>query len=896
MEQAIINIEDDLIDGKSLVKRDELNAYEPKHVGPDPVHPGIITTIVTEFNLTLRKVNTVYKNGWIQISHTSQLNTGKEVTDVTLRVNSITGTKTLEPVINYPSAETWNGQPYVGFLLKDSDGLLSETNDWDIATLSYNIKTNNDTNPKYDGTKQVLGNGVISDHNSIVDTAHSNWTLHAWWDTVYPEFKGVRIQSEQNVLTNYGGVAPNFTPTLATKTGCELILRPYTGASYSENPGSNANLFTVGAHGGNLYNGETVGARKNNGFVPDTDLSENYRPEFFFDNLVLVSACKEEGTTLEQAPTQWNSTHGYGCEFYEKLNQQSPTTAVVGAKMKKIKDLTGCNWSIVRLACRKTASTTTMAVIDDKKIYTYHWNQYMGFGIIDVDAAIAYINENYKSQAYRDMLADDLEGNRGLASELQYEDLFPNSPVAKRMIEDKLSNVDFLNFPVVNPTIIGGISISENTVPFKVVADKTIGFKTIDGAVKYGLEVSPEVLVGGTMLSIPKSAKSLAVGYPVGENLVPNSLINQTFSGDSTTNASRIINLIAGKTYTLSVNLKLSNIGSSVDIYLHNNDWTFSLNISYRTEIVDTIKTIAVSVPTTGVYNLDDFVISGSNTLNWYKLEEGSVATPNILDVNSKTLGISGSLNLSELKELETLNVANNAITEVSVDNSKGLKTMDVSNTDVESLKLINLKDFTYLNANRCTKLITLFCDYGNISSLLLSGCIKLSQLVCKFNKITSLDLSDSALLTQIYANNNNLTDFSLVGLSSLRELYLDFNLLTTLEKPNSTIQYLTASSNQLVTQDLSGLNQLVVADFRSNLLTSVDVAGCSSLTALRLQNNLLSKVEIESIIAQVTASVGNNTNVDYPNRLEFIGNPGSVEMIETDYELHNTKGWIISF
>jgi len=99
-----------------------------------------------------------------------------------------------------------------------------------------------------------------------------------------------------------------------------------------------------------------------------------------------------------------------------------------------------------------------------------------------------------------------------------------------------------------------------------------------------------------------------------------------------------------------------------------------------------------------------------------------------------------------------------------------------------------------------------------------------------------------------------------------------------------------------LRTQDLSGLNQLIVVALNDNLLTSVNLTGCTSLTKASLQNNLLTLVEIESIITQVTANGLTNTNTTYPNRLEFGGNPGAVGLNEDNYTLHTTMGWLITF
>ncbi|HCY81553.1 MAG TPA: hypothetical protein DHV22_08115 [Xanthomarina gelatinilytica] len=132
------------------------------------------------------------------------------------------------------------------------------------------------------------------------------------------------------------------------------------------------------------------------------------------------------------------TSYGFGTEFNEPTlsadltgqgltdwpgsqeHQQSPATAIVAAKLKKIKDETGAPWDIVREAARQTASNAGS------------YNIYRGFGVIDVNAAIAAIPAMLDARSLE--LAEYFEATSKFPKELKYEDKLDNTPVVKRDI------------------------------------------------------------------------------------------------------------------------------------------------------------------------------------------------------------------------------------------------------------------------------------------------------------------------------------------------------------------------------------------------------------------------------------------------------------------------------
>ena len=120
--------------------------------------------------------------------------------------------------------------------------------------------------------------------------------------------------------------------------------------------------------------------------------------------------------------------HPTDTELYP--HQQSPVCAVIGAKLKKIKLLSGLGWQVVREAAVATAKKTVGGVFG-----IHPWDMYRGFGIIQVDDAIAWINANYKSNEHREELAYKHNMAYGINPAITYDDLLPDSPMSKKHFE-----------------------------------------------------------------------------------------------------------------------------------------------------------------------------------------------------------------------------------------------------------------------------------------------------------------------------------------------------------------------------------------------------------------------------------------------------------------------------
>ncbi len=164
------------------------------------------------------------------------------------------------------------------------------------------------------------------------------------------------------------------------------------------------------------------------------------------------------------------TSYGFGTEFNEPTlsadltgqgltdwpgsteHQQSPATAIVAAKLKKIKDETGAPWDIVREAARQTASNANS------------YNIYRGFGVIDVNAAIAAIPAMLDARSLE--LAEYFEATSKFPKELKYTDKGLNTEVVKKDIENYN---DFLRLstPYTSPPqLVNGSIIFQNQARF----------------------------------------------------------------------------------------------------------------------------------------------------------------------------------------------------------------------------------------------------------------------------------------------------------------------------------------------------------------------------------------------------------------------------------------------
>ena len=97
---------------------------------------------------------------------------------------------------------------------------------------------------------------------------------------------------------------------------------------------------------------------------------------------------------------------------------------------------------------------------------------------------------------------------------------------------------------------------------------------------------------------------------------------------------------------------------------------------------------------------------------------------------------LSGSLDLSEMKALQSVDLSRNKLSSVNLSGCEKLKTFNVSNNHIEDLNLTN-----------CSSLQRLLCFKNRLTSLDLSQLPSIQFLNCGDNNFTSFDASVSKSL-----------------------------------------------------------------------------------------------------------------------------------------------------
>lgn len=483
---------------------------------------------VTTYNLKIYRSDIVWSDDWIKIIHTESLNLNRNIINVSLKASFGYGIISLSPIINYPASDTNSSAPFFGFYVKDSDGLITTTSDFEYIELSYNIAITTDNIYKYDCKKPVLGENAVNTHNSG-DAWHSEKNQVIFQYVAGTGFTNnyTSYQTCYDPIAQYTLLNQSFIPTYVSLKDANMLYTPYVDAAAWREVGSNPNVISVGSHYDNTFRQVDIMPRPSSiaaSAITVTDVSVLT----FLDNAVAVAARLNDITTMS------GTSYGYGLEFIEDMShesldpfypnkdipsalaqvttnsggtimtsqhntgftsivgnvtigervtvyntvidahedtyvqeilgpssirvsppvtpivvdgiyiwhyidlasycgaqQQSWATPLIAGKLKYIKLETGASWQQIREASRLTAYRAN--VTDGSK-----WDIYRGFGVINVQSAITYINDTYKSVEYKKKLASELEGLQGINPFLDYSDILPHSPISKSMVDNKL--------------------------------------------------------------------------------------------------------------------------------------------------------------------------------------------------------------------------------------------------------------------------------------------------------------------------------------------------------------------------------------------------------------------------------------------------------------------------
>ncbi|MBR6807052.1 MAG: S8 family serine peptidase [Clostridia bacterium] len=184
------------------------------------------------------------------------------------------------------------------------------------------------------------------------------------------------------------------------------------------------------------------------------------------------------------------------------------------------------------------------------------------------------------------------------------------------------------------------------------------------------------------------------------------------------------------------------------------------------------------------------------------------------------------SLDVSKLKNLETLDCSQNFISSLNLSGLTKLKTLNCSSNLLTSGNFSAYTSLTYLN-----------CSYNNLSSIIVYTLTNLKELYCSYNNLSSLSISSLRNLTHLDCSHNNISSLGTANLSSLKHLYCSFNNLTTLQTGSSLI-YLDCGNNQLTKLFINSSTQLSSLYAKANRLRVINGSNLTNLLNIDLRFN----------------------------------------------------------
>lgn len=269
-------------------------------------------------------------------------------------------------------------------------------------------------------------------------------------------------------------------------------------------------------------------------------------------------------------------------------------------------------------------------------------------------------------------------------------------------------------------------------------------------------------------------------------------------------------------------------------------------------------------------YNIDTNGLNG-NILN---SDAEAIETLNIFNKNITNLtGIEAFVNLKYLYcyfnnveilnlennlQLEVLDIENNSIQNIDISNNVHLKEIYLSNNLLEELDVSNnldlevlacsLNNISELNVSNNLNLEVLWSYSNELSELILANNLLLESLFCGDNNLEGLDISQNSLLQSISFADNNLYEFNFSHCLDLKYLDVSGNNLNTLDiSSNLYLERLLCSNNSITDIDLSSLDDLFLFYASNNQLTELDLSTNSELRYLGIHSNDLNVLDIRN-------------------------------------------------
>jgi hypothetical protein len=299
----------------------------------------------------------------------------------------------------------------------DFSGYLENTKN--LAIINARISYANVTTNKIPRITPFLNNTRANVVNLETLVVHSD-AMVLTFNEVNTGFSGTMFDANSSNISDFS--SETYQNNIANNN-VDLLFSAGSGMSFLKN-----NVIK------NSYSVIPIGSN-NLTRIDLTDAIDKFPPNY----ISVTSRSETDNTGTDPLGT----SYGFGTEFNEPTlsadltgqgltdwagsteHQQSPATAIVAGKLKKIKDDTGATWDVVRESARRSASNYGS------------YNIYRGFGVIDVALAITLVPTVESERSLE--LAEYWKNVTPFNQNLKFEDKSDYTPVVKKDLKDTKS-------------------------------------------------------------------------------------------------------------------------------------------------------------------------------------------------------------------------------------------------------------------------------------------------------------------------------------------------------------------------------------------------------------------------------------------------------------------------
>ena len=230
------------------------------------------------------------------------------------------------------------------------------------------------------------------------------------------------------------------------------------------------------------------------------------------------------------------------------------------------------------------------------------------------------------------------------------------------------------------------------------------------------------------------------------------------------------------------------------------------------------------------------------------------------LDLSNNYLS---EIDLSLNTKLDVLNLRHNYLTKLNIGNNKELTSLDITSNGINTIDL---------SQNVLLEYVTL--DNNNLESIDLSKNTKLTRLKISNvystygdkedleaeNKLSSIELSNNKLLNYVQLDGNQLTQIDLSNNKDIFSLSLENNKLIEIDLSNNTaISHLNLRKNNLTSVNLTTLKRLNELDIRENNISEFDISNSPNIKYLYASNNNISEIDLKNNLNLSSISLADN-------------------------------------